>query len=139
MFHPPALLAGITGLCLLAGPHPEHAAAADTVWQWQDPRGQTHFSDQPPPASSPPARQTRFESRAPGSAGGLRPGEQQALRRMDRQRARQREQAVSVRRRNDRAVSAQQSACRAARDKLHDAREHEQRKRYSGYLRRNCW
>jgi hypothetical protein len=139
MYNTAVIMAGIFWGGLLTGLYPVPAAPADTVWQWTDTQGRAHFSDMPPADASLQGRQTLLEHQSHATAGGLRPGEREALRRMGRQRARQRELALAARRRNDHAVAAQRSACRATRDKLHSVRDREQRKHYSGYLRKNCW
>ena len=139
MFYAPVLITSAILGSLLAGLPQGRAAAADTLWQWTDIQGQTHFSDKPPADGSLPGRQTRLESQPPVTGGGLRPGEQQALRRMELQRTRQRQHAVAVRQRSDRTVAAHRSACRATRDQLNSVRNREQRKRHSNYLRKNCW
>jgi hypothetical protein len=124
---------------LLAGLSPGRAALADTLWHWTDLNGQSHFSDTPPAQASASGRQIRLDSRPPAAAGGLRAGERQALRRLEQRRTRQQQQALAARRRHDQAMAARRDSCRASRDQLRRAREREQRKQLSGYLRKHCW
>ncbi|MDH3979424.1 MAG: DUF4124 domain-containing protein [Gammaproteobacteria bacterium] len=139
MRHAPVILASLIWGSLLAGLHPGRTARADTVWQWTDARGQTHFSDTPPVETARPGRQIRFADQATGAASGLRPGEQEALHRMERRRARQQQRALDMRQRNDHAVAAHRASCRANRDKLRSTRDREQRKLSISYLSKHCW
>jgi hypothetical protein len=139
MTHTAAIVSGVFWSTLLSGLHPACAAPGDTVWQWADAHGQTHFSDSRPVEDALPGRQISFERQSPGAAGGLRPGERDALQRMERQRTRRQRHALAARQRNDHATATRRTACRATRDKLRGTRDREQRKHYSGYLRKNCW
>lgn len=132
----------ITGMCLstlLSGLHPAYAAPADTVWQWTDAGGQIHFSDTRPVQGTPPGREFRIERQPPKTAAGLRPGERDNLREMERQRVQRRQQSRAARQRTSHATAMHRNTCRSSRDKRRSTRDREQRKHHSGFLRKNCW
>ncbi len=114
-------------------------AAADTVWQWTDASGQVTFSDTPPPQAELVAHELFLEYQAPGPASGLRPGEREALLEMERRQAIRQRELQAARQRNDRKLAAQRDACRAARERLQQTRDREQRKLHSAYLGKHCW
>jgi hypothetical protein len=132
----------ITGMCLgalLSAPCRIDAAAADTVWRWEDAGGRIHFSNIQPAEGTASGEKIRLERQAPKTAAGLRPGERDALRTMERRQAHRQQQSRSTRRRNDHATASHRSSCRSSRDRLHSTRNREQRKQQSGFLRKNCW
>jgi hypothetical protein len=139
MRYTPVIVASLICGSLPGGLYPGRTALADTVWQWTDTQGQTHFSDTPPAGTTLPGRQIKFDNKATGAASGLRPGEREALRRLEQRRTHQQQSALITRQHSDHAVAAHRATCRATRDKLRSTRDREQRKRYSAYLSKHCW
>lgn len=70
---------------------------------------------------------------------GLRKGELERLRRLQRELQRQTSAATASRRRTDRQLEKQRSACRDARASQRSTRDRTERKEISNYLRKNCW
>ncbi len=139
MRYTPVIVACVIWGSLPGGLYPGRAVLADTVWQWTDAQGQTHFSDTLPAETALPGRQISLDNKAAGAASGLRPGEREALHRLEQRRTHQQQSALITRQSNDHAVAAHRATCRATRDKLRSTRDREQRKRLSGYLSRHCW
>ena len=139
MTHTAVIVSGIFWSTLLSGLHLAHAAPADKVWQWTDAGGQTHFSDTRPVEGTPPGREIRIERQPPKTAAGLRPGERDKLREMERLRVQRRQQTRAARQRTSHATAMLRNACRTSRDKQRSTRDREQRKHHSGFLRKNCW
>jgi len=126
--------AGLVLLCKLPVP-----GLADTVYQWTDDAGVTHFSDTAPPDPPAGSRELVTVPAAAVSAQGLRPGEQASLQAIEQRIKQQRRATQQARQRNGRAIAERRRDCRERREKQRSSGNHPARKALATYLRRNCW
>ncbi|MEN8204589.1 MAG: DUF4124 domain-containing protein [Pseudomonadota bacterium] len=118
---------------------PGIVSAADTVYQWTDNLGQTHYGDKLPVRVESKTIILQRDTSEAGSHSGLRPGERDRLRQMERHQQQQQRSAHTARTRTDRQRAASRARCADHREMLKNSRGRDTFKKHSRYLRNNCW
>lgn len=126
----------------LAGSLSSLAVAAGHIWHWTDTTGQQHYSDHLP-ASGVNGAQRLDTAHHPvppeAPPAGLRRGEIALLHRIEARTDRRHQDAEADRRRQAQTSAGQRAQCRQARSRWYATQDREQRRKFSDYLRRNCW
>lgn len=118
---------------------PGIVSAAEAAYQWTDQQGQTHYGDKRPASIEPKTiilQQVPIKS---GSHSGLRPGERAQLDKMEQQQRQQQRSANAAGLRTDHQRAARRARCEDNREMLKNSRGRDSFKKYSRYLRNNCW
>ena len=113
--------------------------AIDSAYQWTDKQGQIHYGDKP--STSTNSRTITLQGRIKQlySPSGLRPGELDQLYKLEQRRRQQRHRAQTVENRSDRQRAVKRARCAENRSMFKNSSGNESFKKYSRYLRNNCW
>ncbi len=118
---------------------PRNARAAETAYQWTDNQGQIHYGDKLPVSIESRTITLQRDTIRPGSHPGLRPGERDRLSKLEQHQQQQQRRAHTARIRTDRQREIMQARCMDNREMLKNSRGRDTFKKYSRYLRNNCW
>jgi hypothetical protein len=113
--------------------------AIDSAYQWTDNQGQIHYSDKPPASNDSRAIRLQRYMSGLNVRPGLRPGEQKQLEKIEQRRQLQQRHAKTARNKTDRQRAARRSGCDDNRAMLKKSRGNKNFKKFSRYLRDNCW
>ena len=115
------------------------ACAIDNAYQWTDNQGQIHYSDKPPAGNDSRTIRLQRNMSAVNNHSGLRPGEHKQLEKMEQRQQQQQRRTQTARKHSYRQRDARRSGCDENREMLKKSRGNENFKKYSRYLRNNCW
>ena len=130
------------GLCLfimLGFTLLDSISAAETAYQWTDDQGHIHYGDRLPPSGESRIILLQRDTNQANSLSGLRPGEQDRLSQLEQHQQQQRQRAYTARTRTDHQREVRRTRCTNNRDMLKKSRGRDTFKKYSRYLRNNCW
>lgn len=130
------------GLCLfilLGFTLPGSINATDTAYQWADDQGRIHYSDRLPASVESRSILLQRDTNRANSLSGLRPGERDRLSQLKQHQQQQRRRARTARTRTDQQREVKRTLCTNNREMLKKSRGRDTFKKYSRYLRNNCW
>lgn len=118
---------------------PGSISAAETAYQWTDDQGRIHYGDRLPASIESRTILLQGNTNRDNTLSGLRPDERDRLRKMEQHRQQQQRRAHTARTRADSQRAARRAHCKDNRKMLKNSRGRDTFKKYSRYLRNNCW
>lgn len=117
----------------------DSTSAAETAYQWTDDQGRIHYGDRLPANGKSRTIILQRDINQANSLSGLRPGERDRLSQLEQHQQQQRRRAHTARTRTDHQREIKRTLCTNNREMLKKSRGRDTFKKYSRYLRNNCW
>jgi len=117
----------------------DSTSAAETAYQWTDDQGRIHYGDRLPASRKSRTILLQRDRNQANSPSGLRPGERDRLSQLEQHHQQQRRHAHTARTRTDHQRETKRTLCSNNREMLKNSRGRDTFKKYSRYLRNNCW
>lgn len=130
---------GVIAALMLYTILPGIAGAIDSAYQWTDKQGQIHYSDKPPTSTDSTTITLQGRIKQADRPSGLRPGELDQLNKFEQRQQQQQHRTQTIESRSDRQRAAKRALCAENRIMYKNSSGHESFKKFSRYLRNNCW